>query len=208
MSELRHYGIMGMKWGVRRYQNADGTLTAAGRERYGSVDESSERARSKSAREMSDKELNDSINRIRKEQEYDSLTKTGQQKAIDTIKKYGGKIAGTIVLGTAGALATRYIYGRINPKNGQTAPTITGDIKAMRDRHRANAVMRSASRGIGAAREARRSAAQAAAQAAEASSENMTTADKGATWLARMISAGRMISAYSDQMSLKQGAVM
>ena len=197
MSELRHYGIMGMKWGVRRYQNADGTLTAAGRERYGSVDESSERARSKSAREMSDKELNDSINRIRKEQEYASLTKTGQQKAIDTIKKYGGKIAGTIVLGTAGALATRYIYGRINPKNGQTPPTITGDIKALRDRHRANA-----------AREARHSAAQAAAQAANASSENMTTADKGATWLARMIGAGRMISAYSDQMSLKQGAVM
>lgn len=32
--ELMHYGIMGMKWGVRRYQNADGTLTAAGKARY------------------------------------------------------------------------------------------------------------------------------------------------------------------------------
>lgn len=31
---LTHYGVKGMKWGVRRYQNADGTLTAKGRERY------------------------------------------------------------------------------------------------------------------------------------------------------------------------------
>lgn len=32
-SYLMHYGIKGQKWGVRRYQNADGTLTAAGKRR-------------------------------------------------------------------------------------------------------------------------------------------------------------------------------
>lgn len=31
---LQHHGIKGMKWGVRRYQNKDGTLTAAGKKRY------------------------------------------------------------------------------------------------------------------------------------------------------------------------------
>ena len=31
---LFHDGIKGMRWGVRRYQNPDGTLTEAGRERY------------------------------------------------------------------------------------------------------------------------------------------------------------------------------
>ena len=32
--ELLHWGIKGMKWGVRRYQNKDGTLTPAGKKRY------------------------------------------------------------------------------------------------------------------------------------------------------------------------------
>lgn len=31
---LAHHGILGQKWGVRRYQNADGTLTEAGKKHY------------------------------------------------------------------------------------------------------------------------------------------------------------------------------
>ena len=42
-NELQHWGIKGMKWGVRRYQNVDGSLTPAGIKRYRDESESIER---------------------------------------------------------------------------------------------------------------------------------------------------------------------
>lgn len=55
--ELYHHGIKGMKWGVRRYQNEDGSLTNAGKSRYATVEEA------KTAYKKAKKVTSDNYNR-------------------------------------------------------------------------------------------------------------------------------------------------
>lgn len=44
-NELYHHGILGQKWGVRRYQNEDGSYTEAGKRRYGYIEKAALKAK-------------------------------------------------------------------------------------------------------------------------------------------------------------------
>ena len=44
--ELKHWGVKGMKWGIRRYQNKDGSLTRAGKKRQAANLEKARQAKS------------------------------------------------------------------------------------------------------------------------------------------------------------------
>ena len=103
--ELAHYGIKGMKWGVRRYQNKDGSYTSAGlrRRRQTSSDyEETKELRKKSYKELSDSELKRLNKRLNLESEYRRLNPQGIER--------GKKIARDIVA-TAGLIGGLYAIG-------------------------------------------------------------------------------------------------
>ncbi len=77
-SELYHHGILGQKWGVRRYQNEDGSYTEAGKKRYGKSsssqsDDYKNAHNVKDTSTLSDQELRTVINRLSMEQQYSDL---------------------------------------------------------------------------------------------------------------------------------------
>ena len=78
--ELYHWGIKGMKWGVRRFQNPDGSLTPAGKKRYSAEGGEGEekpnyapKAPKKNASDYTDDELRTQINRMQMEKQYRDL---------------------------------------------------------------------------------------------------------------------------------------
>lgn len=100
-NELYHHGIIGMKWGVRRYQNKDGTLTNAGKKRY-NQDNWSEDAKAasqlkkKNVNQMSNAELRKLTERQQLERNYSSLNPSAIQKGLVAAAAVAGAL-GTIV---------------------------------------------------------------------------------------------------------------
>ena len=95
MNELNHFGTKGMKWGIRRYQNKDGSLTAAGKKRYNEGEQSpkeksapsSNSNRSRSISELSDAELRTRINRLNLEKQYKQLISEGADNNTKQVKE-------------------------------------------------------------------------------------------------------------------------
>lgn len=108
-NEIYHFGIKGMKWGIRRFQNKDGSRTLLGKRRRASQEkvESSEEKRArllkstnaeelyKNRKLLSTNELNERINRIQTEQRLSELSAKHKQTGMDKVNdllKWGNKV--------------------------------------------------------------------------------------------------------------------
>lgn len=131
---LEHHGIKDMKWGVRRYQNKDGSLTPAGKKRaaklqkeYESLtgkktskesssssskpsNEKSEAPKPKSVKEMSDAELNAVVNRLQLEQKYARLN----PKQVSKGKKFAEYVFKQVVAPVATDIAKNSLRDAAN----------------------------------------------------------------------------------------------
>ena len=124
---LVHHGIKGMKWGVRRYRNKDGSLTAEGKlrsqkraDRQTNRDMKREYKRaSKNRRALSTKELQSRIQRLEMEKKLKTLTEdnvrsSGEKVARDVLKSVGSKVAKTAIVGGTALLGRALVTGQLS----------------------------------------------------------------------------------------------
>ena len=147
-NDLRHHGIKGQKWGVRRYQKADGTLTLLGKLRYGDANDYEEMGKQvakadgliKTAKKyqeekehkeyeekiktdlskMSDAELQKVVNRLNLEQRYAQVMRSKEKERGESAAIKWLNVAGTVVTVAGSAISTAVAIKQLTSKSDKS----------------------------------------------------------------------------------------
>lgn len=135
-NELKHYGVLGMKWGKRQAKSSTPTPGQVRRQEKREDRQIKKERRNdvKNRRRLSDKDLADKIARLEKEKKLRELTDAeinpGKKEVNDVMKSAGTKVASTLVSGAA-LYAVKYaLTGKADMADGITKDMSYKDVRA------------------------------------------------------------------------------
>lgn len=128
-NELYHHGIKGMRWGVRKYQNSDGSLTAAGRKRYAKLKQREGKAKAKAKRKAAKVAAKAAKKTAKKQEKEAQKAKESELKSIATMKKKGaGQLTDAELAAAIKRLETEKRYRDLNPESVSKGKMFVDDV--------------------------------------------------------------------------------